>query len=97
MYNKVINTKEKMKYNKKDLNYVLVPDVIAGGILTYYTGYFNLKIIGPNKKPIIFAATDPDFSKAMKIPYKEEAELICIGVNENTMCGSFHVEEHMYM
>ncbi len=85
--------------NKKDgfISYVLVPNQVPGNTMFYYAGYFILKIIGTKKTPIMYASCTEEFVKAMKIPFKDEAEAICIEVNKNCMTTKFHVQEHAYL
>jgi hypothetical protein len=78
------------------LSYVLVPNTLPdNGKLYYYVGYFQ--VVKFKNKIISVAQSSDDYSKAMKIPFKDEAEEICLGLNKNTDGEKFHVEEHMCM
>lgn len=85
-----------MEAKKGDINdYVLVVDVTDNGQLYYYTGYYSL--YGGDKIPI--PANTQDYAKALKIAYKDEAELLCETINRITEFSSpfrYHVEEHAY-
>ena len=81
--------------NKKNaISYVLVADV-TDNKLYYYAGYFELIIFGKNI--IQIAKCTDDYTKALKIQFNDEAELLCIEVNKNSNSNKFHVEEHMYI
>jgi hypothetical protein len=58
-------------------NYVLVSNADHNGILYYYTGFYSET---PNGKA--FPLNTPEYAKAMKIPYKDEAQHICDQINK---------------
>jgi len=82
--------------NKKEgfVSYVLVCDV-DNGIICYYTGWFRL-VKGARFQRSI-PQNSNDYIYAMKIPFKDEAELICSKINKLETAFKYHVEEHMYI
>ena len=68
------------------LDYVLVPDVVAGNEICYYAGYYMSG----------YPMNEKDYTKALKIAYKNEAESLCKIINETTQFP-YHVEEHCYI
>jgi len=85
----IIGRKYKMEINKKEgfVSYVLVSDVSDTGLLSYYTGYYKFS------NPF----NTNDYTKAMKIPFKDEAENLCKELNIHNKVFTYHVEEHAYM
>jgi len=77
----------------------LVTDVSDNGQLYYYCGYFKDAFFPKNVQKVVkIPANTNNYMLAMKIPYKEEAELICEKINEQHMMPfKYHVERHMYM
>jgi len=73
------------------LNYVLVCDVTDNGRLYYYTGHFSTN--GMYSLPV----NTNEYTEAMKLSFKDEAEMCCKKLNENNKSFTYHVEEHMYM
>lgn len=85
-----------MEINKKEgfVSYVLVCDVTDNSQLYYYCGYFKYLNQSDEMVPI----NTNDYTKAMKIPFKDEAELICEEINKPKYKPfTYHVEEHVYM
>lgn len=89
-HNKII-TMEGNLYNEVNAksgftSYSLVTDVTDNGQLYYYGGYF--------------AFSNPfntnNYSLALKIPFKEEAEELCKKLNVHNKLFTYHVEEHQY-
>lgn len=80
---------KKEEVNKKEgaISYVLVVDVSDNVQLYYYCGYYKNGV----------SINSVDYTKAMKIPFKDEAEYICSKINEQKNQCQYHVEEHMYM
>ena len=74
-----------MMIKQKILDYVLVPNVVPGNEIWYYAGYYS------NGAP----KNENEYSKALKIAYKNEAETLCKIINESTPFP-YHVEEHCY-
>ena len=74
--------------NKKEgsISYVLVTDVTDNGKLYYYQGYFL------NGRPV----NGNEYTEAMKIPFKDEAQFICNLINMQPTPFKYHVEEHAY-
>lgn len=95
----IYHLQEPIKSNTK-VDYVLVCDVSPGSELYYYTGYY-IPVISNSLIP----QNTNEYSKAMKIPYKEEAQEICNEINKQALTKTkeiksyctYHVEEHMYI
>lgn len=76
-----------MTYHPK-VDYVLVVDVSDNGRLYYYAGYYNENFIPENTQ---------DYNEAFKIENEEEANSVCIKLNElDKSPFKYHVEEHSY-
>lgn len=86
--------------NNKDgiVSYVLVCDVSDNGQLYYYTGYFSqLKLNNGGKiKDIFFPVNDTDYTLAVKLQFKDEAQTLCDNLNRISDTFKYHVEDHMY-
>lgn len=73
--------------NGNIVDHVLVVDVAQDAGLFYYCGYFK------NGVPV----NSTEYTDAVKIPYKEEAQRLCDKMNEFNSHFKYHVEDHMYM
>lgn len=89
--------------NKQGLpTYSLVCEESAkDGKLRYYTGRYL-----PIDRHTILTQWKPentdDYTKALKIAFRDEAEMLCTEIGTMSECGSkisakYKVEEHMYM
>ena len=80
-----------MKINENlNLDYILVLNVSDCNELYYYEGYYDF-----NKSN--YSNNTTEYSNALKIYYKEEAEKLCNKINSQNMPFKYHVEEHCYM
>lgn len=80
----------------KLLDYVLVANVVYP-VPNYYSGYWNK---AEQTEGIIETLYYPvgtyDYTKAMKIAYKDEAQTICDEINNQMKFDYYRVEEHCY-
>lgn len=94
---KVIVDNATCQRQANSVDYVLVCDVVPNNALWYYAGYFTKLASNYETLP----KNTNDYTQAMKIPYRDEAQEICDEINNLTQQGVkspfiYHVEEHMY-
>lgn len=88
-----------MEANNKSgfVSYVIVSDVSDTGQLYYYTGYFKPIDADAILTPWL-PVNSTDYTKALKMPFRDEAESLCEEINKLKKCAfKYHVQEHAYM
>lgn len=90
----------KQNYNVMNRNkigfvsYSLVCDVSDNGQLYYYAGYF---VSSNNEHVPAIPVNTNDYSKALKLPFRDEAQQLCDDINKLKIPFRYTVEEHIYM